>query len=594
MVETRNSDARSGGWEKAAGDLDKKTEMLSNMINEINIQMQQTEERNEEPFSALGSQLTGFMEEVRAVLTANKSLDNDGSTSKGPHHTPPPSGSTVIPQMTMPTFDGTEAIAWLARAEQYFLRFGDNGTLDEYEAFAAIRHEGTLADYVAAFEARLAQISDLADHQYLGFFLANLRPEIRLHMKAAHIANYSDAVQLALRIDHHVEPPPPGFSSAPPSRSDHHAASRPFSKGPATPQSSFSASSTPRPQSRRFKNMTSEEYKKHIAAGTCFRCGLKFSPTHRCPPKTLNVIFTDDDDCVPADPASDVLEEPETDTEFRLSELSSHGLDSYRTLKLYGSLHSHQVTVMVDSGASHCFISDRLAHSLDLFITATTPFSVRLGDGSLVRTAGFCQDIPLVLADNTFPIACYVFPLRGIDIILGISWLATLGDVIANWRQLTMQFSVNGKGVLLRGVPMLIRRACSSSDLQLLEEEDTCWLLCHPFSTPAQQNWAAKLLGYDFTIAYKEGRLNQAADALSRRDTEAVEFSAISRPVWPEWKTLKAQIAADPQLSAIRSALDQGDSTAPHYTNFISHPPGVTQEHTAHTAVSLQVSFGPG
>lgn len=29
---------------------------------------------------------------------------------------------------------------------------------------------------------------------------------------------------------------------------------------------------------------------KHVKAVMCFKCGLKFGPAHRCPPKTLNVL----------------------------------------------------------------------------------------------------------------------------------------------------------------------------------------------------------------------------------------------------------------------------------------------------------------
>lgn len=42
-------------------------------------------------------------------------------------------------------------------------------------------------------------------------------------------------------------------------------------------------------------------------------------------------------------------------------------------------------------------------------------------------------------------------------------------------------------------------------------------LLTQKIATPSQQVWVAKLLGYDFTIEYKTGVSNTAADALSRR-----------------------------------------------------------------------------
>lgn len=49
-------------------------------------------------------------------------------------------------------------------------------------------------------------------------------------------------------------------------------------------------------------------------------------------------------------------------------------------------------------------------------------------------------------------------------------------------------------------------------------------LLTESLTTPAQQNWAAKLLGYDFTIVYKKGILN--------RKEEELTYAALSTLVW--------------------------------------------------------------
>jgi hypothetical protein len=44
------------------------------------------------------------------------------------------------------------------------------------------------------------------------------------------------------------------------------------------------------------------------------------------------------------------------------------------------------------------------------------------------------------------------------------------------------------------------------------------YLLEQRVGTPAQQKWVSKLLGFDFTVEYKKGRENRAADALSRKE----------------------------------------------------------------------------
>lgn len=51
--------------------------------------------------------------------------------------------------------------------------------------------------------------------------------------------------------------------------------------------------------------------------------------------------------------------------------------------------------------------------------------------------------------------------------------------------------------------------------------------------TEPQQKWLLKLMGYDFSIEYKNGKSNAATDALFRKDVQG-EINYISCPL-PQW-----------------------------------------------------------
>lgn len=82
-------------------------------------------------------------------------------------------------------------------------------------------------------------------------------------------------------------------------------------------------------------------------------------------------------------------------------------------------------------------------------IETTTIFSIILDDGSLVQARGICKNMPLRLDIELFYINCYVFPISSpissVDMILGVSWLATFGEVQANRQKLTMELTVQGR-----------------------------------------------------------------------------------------------------------------------------------------------------
>lgn len=85
--------------------------------------------------------------------------------------------------------------------------------------------------------------------------------------------------------------------------------------------------------------------------------------------------------------------------------------------------------------------------------------AVRLGDGRTTAITGLCRQLRLRLGGLEFHIDRYVFKLGSVDVILGVSWLATLGVVRANWQQLNM--IICDREVTLQGETKFVRRGIS-------------------------------------------------------------------------------------------------------------------------------------
>lgn len=146
-------------------------------------------------------------------------------------------------------------------------------------------------------------------------------------------------------------------------------------------------------------------------------------------------------------------------------------------MKLAGRIHENKVLVMVDSRASHCFISRLAAANMGLYINHSGHRAVRLGDEQRAAIEGICPKLPLCVGGSEFTVDFFVFELGGVELILGVSWLASLGEVRANRKNMSMKFRHHDKEVILNGDSGLVRREMTLDKLSRLEGVEGGWLI---------------------------------------------------------------------------------------------------------------------
>lgn len=104
------------------------------------------------------------------------------------------------------------------------------------------------------------------------------------------------------------------------------------------------------------------------------------------------------------------------------------------TLKVEGSLNGIPLLILVDSGATHNFISPKIVKALGIPMQEMEKgLGIRLGDGNRVVTKGKCSKLEVSVGKCTCEIDAWVLDMGGLDVILGVAWLRTLGDVTTNW-----------------------------------------------------------------------------------------------------------------------------------------------------------------
>jgi len=64
---------------------------------------------------------------------------------------------------------------------------------------------------------------------------------------------------------------------------------------------------------------------------------------------------------------------------------------------------------------------------------------------------GCVKDIQVKIQNHVLYLSTFLLPIAGADLVLGASWLATLGPHVADFSNLTLKLYIDGKFVTLQG-----------------------------------------------------------------------------------------------------------------------------------------------
>nr|KYP73578.1 hypothetical protein KK1_006221 [Cajanus cajan] len=409
-------------------------------------------------------------------------------------------------KLDFPKFDGSEPLNWLFRAEQFFALYqtpepqrlaiaaihmeGDAGPwfqmlqkmnlLPNWQALvqAVEAHFGpspfdspraalfklqqidSVQNYYHQFSSLANHVEGLTDAALLDCFINGLKSDIKREVLVQLPTSLVRAVALAKLYDAKPTPTPHysknRFMASTQNRINSPLPSSQNSSLPGLlPTPKMQALPTPT-SSHSIKRMTAAEMQIRRDRGLCYTCDEKFTPSHRCPNRQFLFLLQEDDmppnplPLIPCDDYVPIVEE--SVAEFHhLSHSAFHGASGPGTLRFHGLLFGHEVQVLLDSGSSDNFVQPRLAKFLQLPIENAPNFKVLVGNGNYLTCEGRIRQVPLSIQGHTIHLSAFLLPVSGAEIILGASWLSTLGAHVADYSTLTIKFFDGSEFVTLQG-----------------------------------------------------------------------------------------------------------------------------------------------
>ncbi|WVZ23582.1 hypothetical protein V8G54_002126 [Vigna mungo] len=309
-------------------------------------------------------------------------------------------------------------------------RFGEIDD-DPMSDLMKLRQTSYVVEYHDKFDAITSRL-DLSDTHLLSYFSGGLKKDIQLTVKMFQPQDLRKAFHLAkLYESASASNILPKFSLKSPSAYTNTKVILP----PPKPLNKPTDSQTN--QRRSNKKFTPTFMTERRSKGLCYFCDEPYSPAHALTHKKLEIHLLE------------VNDNPSLDPHISVNALT--GIATFNTMRVTGYFKKKPLHILIDSDNTHNFLDESVAKQLGYLLTAISPLSVAMVDGAQVNITATAKQFPWLMHNREFISDMLLIPLGCYDVVLGIEWLVTLGDITWNFEKLTMQFFVQGKRMVLRG-----------------------------------------------------------------------------------------------------------------------------------------------
>ncbi|MCH91586.1 hypothetical protein A2U01_0012513 [Trifolium medium] len=313
-----------------------------------------------------------------------------------------------------------------------------------------LTQKASVAEYYLEFTSLANRVYGVSPEALLDCFVSGLQPDLQREVIAQTPSSIQRAVALAKLFEEKCKPltrNQPTYSNTKPNTISNPNPPNRTTIPPLLPTPNSKPSNTYQ-NNPTVKKISSAEMQVRREKGLCYTCDDKWSFSHKCPNRNIMLLQVEEYD---NEHEEETENQEAKQLELHLSFNALKGATGVGTIKFTGYIGNMPIQILVDGGSSDNFLQPRIAHFLKMDIAPAPLFKVLVGNGNSLSPEGSIPELCVAVQQHNIKIPVYLLPIVGADLILGATWLATLGPHVADYKALSIKFYDQDKFVTLQG-----------------------------------------------------------------------------------------------------------------------------------------------